>query len=127
MKRELRLQPVPASVRAARQFVTELLADYPPEAVDQVALMVSELVTNSIVHSGTEFTVVLTVTGPTIRLDVSDEGPGRPRMGAVPEPTDPHGRGLRIVDQLATAWGIDESAGATGKRTWFQLHVSAAL
>jgi two-component sensor histidine kinase len=121
MKKRLRLEAVPASVRSARVFVTESLTGFPRETVDRVVLMASELATNSIVHAGTDFTVTLTVTGAVIRLEVEDDGGGRPRLKA-PGPTDPHGRGLRIVDQLATDWGSDEATGTDGKRTWFQLH-----
>ncbi|HEV7203802.1 MAG TPA: ATP-binding protein [Jatrophihabitans sp.] len=118
----MQLRAVPASVRSARVFVTESLAAFPPETVDRVVLMVSELATNSVVHAGTDFTITLTVTGEVIRLEVADDGAGLPRLQS-PGPTDPHGRGLRIVNQLATDWGSEEATGTDGKFTWFQLHV----
>src|SRR4051794_32679364 len=47
------LDPVPASVAIARSFVREALPDVPPELLDVVILLTSELVTNAILHART--------------------------------------------------------------------------
>ena len=108
---------------AARSFVTEAMVGQPPEAIFRVELMVSELATNCVLHAATSFTVALTITGRALRIDVTDDGEGRPAVRS-PAPTDPRGRGLRLVDQLSTSWGISTSPRRPGKTLWFSLLTS---
>ncbi len=108
---------------AARTFVTEAMVGQPAEAVFRAELMVSELATNCILHAATAFTVTLTIAGRAMRVEVSDDGPGKPAVGS-PAPNEPHGRGLRLVDQLATSWGISTSKRRPGKTMWFSLLTS---
>ena len=106
----------PQSVAMARRFVTESLADVPAATGDVVALMVSELATNCVLHAGTEFNVTIERLEGSIRVSVTDTGGGNP---VVRQPTtnEPHGRGLRVVEELSDHWGvIDESP---GKTVWF--------
>ncbi len=105
------------SVPAARRFVRGELASYPAATVEAVELMVSELATNSIRHAGSGFEVAVRA-GKEIRVEVSDRGDGRPRL-LTPRPTDPSGRGLRIVEGLSHTWGVSERP--HGKTVWFTL------
>lgn len=120
MRADCRLAAEPESVPAARRFVTDALAGWPAESLHEVALMVSEVATNCVMHARTEFTLVLVRTGRVVQIELTDDGDGLPEV-ATPDETDPHGRGLRIVDQLATAWGVESARRSSGKTLWFSL------
>jgi hypothetical protein len=98
------------------------------EGVELVALMLSELATNAVQHAGTEFEVDITMTREAslyrLRVGVTDQSPGLP---VLPEPAAdaPHGRGLRIVETLADAWGIEIRRGHPGKTVWFVARLVA--
>jgi anti-sigma regulatory factor (Ser/Thr protein kinase) len=84
--------------------------------------MVSELASNCVQHASTDFTVSIEWTDRHIRVDVADHGAGSVALRD-PLPTDACGRGLHIVEQLADAWGVDESIGRDGKDVWFVLNL----
>jgi serine/threonine-protein kinase RsbW len=109
------------SVPAARSFVREQLRDFATQTVEAAELMVSELTTNSIRHAHSGFEVSIRV-GEDIRVEVSDGGGGRPQV-LTPRPTDPSGRGLRIVEGLSKQWGV--SSRREGKTVWFVLAAGA--
>jgi serine/threonine-protein kinase RsbW len=109
-----------ASVTAARRWVLHALGDVAPTVADAVALMVSELSANAVRHSGTQFTLSIDATSARIRVSVADSGPGRPVVRS-PEPTEPSGRGLQIVEALADEWGIDSAPEGQGKTVWFTI------
>jgi anti-sigma regulatory factor (Ser/Thr protein kinase) len=109
----------PPSVRGARRFVAEALADSPVDLVDDVQLMVSELTTNVIRHAVTNFDVTIHRTRGEILVKVTDHGSGLPTMRSL-RPDAPDGRGLQIVDTLSSGWGV-EDASSSGKTVWFSL------
>jgi anti-sigma regulatory factor (Ser/Thr protein kinase) len=117
---ELTLPGVPASVPAARRFVRDTLATWGLDLlVDAAALVVSELATNAVLHARSELTVrLLKDEGGSLRLEVLDRSPRQvaPRHHSAGSAT---GRGLSIVRDLASDWGVDERAG--GKTVWVQL------
>jgi anti-sigma regulatory factor (Ser/Thr protein kinase) len=82
---------------------------------EDAALLVSELVTNALVHGIGTITLRIDVEPAALRVEVSDEG----NVALAPSPTPgAHGGwGLRIVDQLADEWGV--LAGST--KVWFRL------
>ena len=80
--------------------------------------MVSELATNSIRHAATSFTVIVERVPGMVRVEVIDSGEGEPKMRA-PAVSDPTGRGLRIVEELADDWGVVPTP--DGKMVWFVL------
>jgi anti-sigma regulatory factor (Ser/Thr protein kinase) len=96
----------PASVPAARRFATGALTGASRELTEAVALMVSELATNCVVHTNSDFEITISQTPSEIRVEALDRARGEPRMQS-PGPSDPHGRGLRIVDALSSDWGVD--------------------
>jgi serine phosphatase RsbU (regulator of sigma subunit)/anti-sigma regulatory factor (Ser/Thr protein kinase) len=110
----------PASVTAARAYVSDALDDVEPEVVQVVALLVSELATNSVHHADAGFTLDIERRAERIRVAVSDAGPGAPVMRS-PEPVESSGRGLRIVAALSEEWGCSPSADGTGKTVWFEV------
>ncbi len=117
----LELPPRPASARAARRFVGEVLHDrgVTGDAVETALLLTSELVTNALVHAGGSITVGVTATGQVVRVEVGDgtqEGPA-PRVAGAEDTT---GRGLDLVEHLARRWGFTLVDG-NGKTVWFEV------
>jgi anti-sigma regulatory factor (Ser/Thr protein kinase) len=108
-------------VTAARHFVREALSDQPGELADEAELMTSELATNCIRHAGTGFELTLRLQDD-IRIEVRDTGGGEPTVLS-PTPRDPSGRGLRIVEAMASAWGVLHAQ--EGKTVWFTLALPA--
>ncbi|MFD7900258.1 ATP-binding protein [Streptomyces sp. NPDC059568] len=110
----------PESVAAARRFADEVLAQDAPDLdtgkVDDIRLIVSELVTNSIRHGaepGGSVLVAIESTAENIRIEVHDPVRRRPRFI---EPDERGGRGLFIVQALAETWGVTDRD--FGKAVW---------
>jgi anti-sigma regulatory factor (Ser/Thr protein kinase) len=112
-----RFDYAPESVSEARRHVRQVLEAQPQELVDVAELLTSELVTNAIRHGATGFELKIDV-GKNIRVEVRDEGAGRPAVVAA-GPHDPSGRGLGIVEALSIAWGVIPTA--DGKTVWYEL------
>jgi anti-sigma regulatory factor (Ser/Thr protein kinase) len=110
----------PRSVSDARHYVTAELADLPPDVVDEVAVIVSELVTNCVLHTETEFRVRVEHDRQRVRVEVTDYGDGMPTQ-RVPPVSEPSGRGLRIVSELADAFGVEPLPYPPGKTVWFSV------
>ncbi len=96
----------PDSVRSARHFAREVLAEsgVPEQRRELAELLVSELASNAVKHTATNFTLAIEVKDSTIRIEVTDTGSGQPTLKH-PEPDQPNGRGLLIVDNMADDWG----------------------
>jgi anti-sigma regulatory factor (Ser/Thr protein kinase) len=111
---------VPDGVGTARQAVEDVVPRWlTSEALDTVRLLVSELVTNSIVHGGGGHPVEVSVyeNSNGLRVEVSDCGPGVvPAPGAMG--SERGGFGLFLVERLADHWGVTRD-GST--RVWFEL------
>ena len=107
------------SVGAARRFVREELAAESPAVIDAAALIVSELVTNAVLHATSHFDITVRTAPSEVRLDVTDWGPGDPAMRSE-EATALGGRGLRIVNELARKWGWNREGPA--KTVWAVIH-----
>src|SRR4051794_31262956 len=95
--------PEPASVTSARRFVVDCLRGYPQELTDTAELLVSELATNALRHTGSDFTVTITSSEARIRVAVTDPAAGEPHKRH-PTVLEPNGRGLHIVDALSDSW-----------------------
>ena len=112
------LPPHPSSATRARRLAREHVAACPPEVIDTVALLVTELVTNAILHARTKLHLEIDVMPTRIRLRVKDGCPQVPvvrHYGA----EDVTGRGLALVELLATDWGIEETP--DGKAVWCEI------
>ena len=109
----------------ARRFVTGTLTAWGcGHLVADAALVATELATNAILHARTGFTIVLTRRPEgTIRIAVRDASRVRPRPRRA-GPSDGSGRGLRLVETLAAAWGADHRP--DGKVVWADLRVVTA-
>ena len=107
------------SVAEARRFTRRTLESWDAaELVDSASLIVSELVTNAVVHTGTPLRLTLGLRGHHLRIDVEDQHPGRklPVLTDLPGETSEHGRGLVITTSLSSAWGVEYTK--TAKRVW---------
>ena len=109
----------PESVPAARRFATGLLLGVSSDTMESVELMVSELATNCIRHTNSGFVLTIDRTGGDIRVEASDGAGGTPQMRS-PAPTEPSGRGLKIIDMLSADWGVEQHVG-DGKTVWFTV------
>lgn len=111
----------------ARRFVSSTLSGrLGREDVESAALLVSELVTNAVVHAGTEVEVQLSLDGRVLRLRVADGDtrPPVPRRAVSDELST--GRGLRLLEVLSTRWGVEATAPPEprGKAVWCELSVT---
>jgi serine phosphatase RsbU (regulator of sigma subunit)/anti-sigma regulatory factor (Ser/Thr protein kinase) len=107
--------------RLARRFVGDALAGRADEGSVEVArLLVSELVTNAVVHaaSGVEVEVTVDEAGVVVRVRDADTGPLVSRSGGGTE-LDEGGRGFMLVDRLAHTWGTEHGGGR--KTVWFRV------
>jgi hypothetical protein len=113
----------PVSVSKSRRFVEEATADLAPDVREAIVLMVSELATNALVHATSGFEVRIERDATTVRTTVTDNGEGTPSL-SFPGEADPHGRGLRVVQELSDEWGTLDDPDAPGKAVWFVVDVS---
>jgi anti-sigma regulatory factor (Ser/Thr protein kinase) len=110
-----------SSPAAARRFVRELLVSWGmSDLTEVVELLVSEVVTNVVRHARTDGSIVVTRSATGVRVEVSDSAGGEPTPLS-PEPRQPSGRGLSIVDAMATRWGVATAPDGTGKAVWFEV------
>jgi anti-sigma regulatory factor (Ser/Thr protein kinase) len=107
--------------RAARQALDELNGHLPTAVKEDIRLLVSEVVTNSVVHAQPELPgeVVLDVwaSDQVVRIAVTDRGPGFEAVER-PQGGERSGWGLMMVDRLADRWGVDLD---DGTEVWFEF------
>jgi len=119
------LPPDPAAAGQARRWLTELLVRWDlADAADDLRVVVSELVSNAVLHARTILDVALSVAEGVLELSVSDRDPRSPRPR--PQRSDDYatgGRGLVLVEALSDDWGIAERMG--GKEVWFRVAAPA--
>jgi anti-sigma regulatory factor (Ser/Thr protein kinase) len=89
-----------------------------PDVLDTAELLTSELVTNALLHAGTDLTVQVESHDHTVRVAVEDGSPNGPRRGR-PDDAALGGRGIPLVETLASAWGWEPLP--RGKRVWFEV------
>ena len=109
----------------ARRHLRAAGSTLPRDMLEIALLLTSELVTNAVKYGGEH--IVLTVSDELdlLRVEVHDDGPAAPRVGA-PERNAVGGRGLLLVESLAHEWGTTRgTAQHTGKGVWFTLRKAA--
>lgn len=124
---------LPAELRApglarveVRQAASAML-DEP--TLDAAVLLTSELVTNAVIHpratgvTGATVRLRITCYEDSLRCEISDLGPGFDFAGLVRRVRDTGGRGLLLVDALASRWGMDRADNGDEERfcVWFEL------
>lgn len=118
---DVTLPPDTQSPWRARCFVAETLSDDTATVADIVSLLVSEIVTNAVLHARTEVRVSIERAEDTIRVEIADECVSGPQVRHVTRQAST-GRGLQLVDQLSDRWGTEPRQG--GKVVWFELSAS---
>ncbi len=120
----LKLAPEPEAVQAARHSLDQLGDSLPPEKLEDVRLVVSELVTNSVLHAGLspneQISLTVMVSAGSVRGRVCDPGPGF-KVPSEPCPRSDltGGWGLPIVETISDRWGVEQNSRAC---VWFEIH-----
>lgn len=118
----LRLACGPDAISAARRGLDSLEPEVGSERLNDMRLLVSELVTNSVRHArsceGDELELEVNVTGERIHVRVIDSGPGFEVTERAADDDPGSGWGLFLVEQLSDRWGVDLN-GTT--QVWFEL------
>ena len=122
---ELEIPPVSSGIGEARRFTRERLSVWGLDGVaDPAILMISELVTNAILHGGEGAVLKLAMGNLKLRVEVRDASTAMPVVRGYSE-TATTGRGMIIVDALASSWGTFPVEG--GKVVWFELATDVSL
>ncbi len=115
----------PGSPGRARQHLRATAASLPRDLLEIALLLTSELVTNAVKYGGEHIVLRLNDDPERLRIEVHDDGPQAPRLGAG-ESHALGGRGLLLVESLAHEWGTTRPEGqAPGKSVWFTLRKRA--
>lgn len=103
----------------ARRFARRTLEDLGAEdAIWPVTQIVSELATNVVLHAGTDFTLTLSVSGDTVRLEVRDNSSASPKLRHYGSDATT-GRGVRLISSLSRRWGVE--LGGQDKVVWCEV------
>ena len=117
---KLRLEGGPGAAAAARRALSRLNTELDPPVLESLRLLVTELITNAVRHAGAPTVdLLVVVTGPAVRVEVIDQGPGfKPardnRRGGAEG-----GWGLFLVERMSDRWGVGNED--PGNRVWFEL------
>ncbi|MGR8009378.1 SpoIIE family protein phosphatase [Streptomyces hypolithicus] len=117
-------QAEPERTAVARQQLRDLLHDWTDaDQLDSAVLMVSEMVTNVLVHTEGDALLTAEATGLAgtrrLRVEVADASAELPHRRSPGEMAS-NGRGLILMEMLADAWGVDPRG--AGKSIWFELY-----
>jgi anti-sigma regulatory factor (Ser/Thr protein kinase) len=115
----LRLDRSPGAAAKARRGLAKLRGDLDAPLMETLRLLVTELVTNSVRHTGADAVMLKVLVGNTaVWTEVTDAGPGfAPEAGA--SGADHTGWGLFLVERLAERWGVSKDG--HGTKVWFEL------
>lgn len=119
-----RLSPTLQAPAIARRHITDLLLRAGrQDAVETAVLLVSEIVTNVVLHAGTEIRIEISFDDEELTFAVSDSNPGPIAGGEPAARLQESGRGLALINSLARRWGTTHSQ--LGKTVWFTLGTEA--
>lgn len=118
MQEAIQLPGVEDSPARARRFLQVVLDGYPNPLIERAQLLLSELVTNAVVHGEPPVVVTVEIGPSALRIEVVDHGSNAPELQEA-SISDSHGRGLQLVAGLSEQWGIECRTG--GKAVWFRL------
>jgi anti-sigma regulatory factor (Ser/Thr protein kinase) len=111
---------LPDAVMHARRFTTRTLRAWDlTDLTDVAQLVISELVTNALVHTHGAVRLDLTLTGDRLRMAVSDSSPRAPARPVVVDWEATGGRGLLLIEAMSGAWGSVPVSG--GKQVWSEI------
>jgi anti-sigma regulatory factor (Ser/Thr protein kinase) len=117
---ELALPRGPTAPAQARRQVSAVCQDLHRDVTNIATLLTSELVTNALVHGCGSIEMTIDLTPGQLRVDVQDESSQQPKMQAS-NVDSTRGRGLLLLERLASSWGVRKSNG--GKGVWFTLRL----
>lgn len=110
-------------VPGARHRVTNIAAANGAEqpALGNIELLASEILTNAVVHTKTKRIDVVVSMGDrrVLRVEVTDDGSGGPVKVPNEDPLSESGRGLRLLQAFADAWGVE--CDDTARTVWFEV------
>src|SRR3954452_2982215 len=110
---------------AARLELEPFRGELDPLVYEDLALLTTELVANSVRHAGPRagdrVLFDLSVTAALVRVDVRDGGPGFVPVARDPTDTSPYHWGLHIVERIADRWAVIPANGTGETRVWFEL------
>jgi anti-sigma regulatory factor (Ser/Thr protein kinase) len=122
---ELHLPAEPIAAAEARAVVEAIGSGLPEPVLMDAKLLLTEVVSNAIRHAGRgiQAVIIRIRRNHVVRVEVLDPGPM-----FNPDPRPPgtgagNGRGLYLVDAVATAWGVEPDE--AGKKVWFELRLAA--
>jgi anti-sigma regulatory factor (Ser/Thr protein kinase) len=122
---EERFQPDVQAPSAARHALRALAGGVPSTILDDVQLLVSELVTNSVRHAGldarSQIRLQVNVSESAVRVEVSDPGPGFESPPGPPDMYQDNGWGLYLVEQVADRWGFTRDREMS---VWFEMNLA---
>ncbi|MFL6167478.1 MAG: ATP-binding protein [Ornithinibacter sp.] len=111
----------PTAAAEARGHVAQACAGMDEETVYTARLLVTELVSNALLHGHGPIVLTLARDHAGVRVEVHDESPELPVV-MDRAPMAEHGAGLRLVSVMAGSWGSEPLPdGQPGKRVWFTL------
>ncbi|MFF2101169.1 ATP-binding protein [Streptomyces sp. NPDC058202] len=128
--RHLSLRGSAGPVPRARDFTRQVLLEWgwlpeadpqQREATENVLLVVSELVTNAVLHAGGADALRLRRKATVLRVEVEDSGHGEPAPRTPHRAGRPGGHGMFIVQRLSLDWGVRRTADRPGKTVWAEL------
>ena len=119
---DLTLTAGPQAPGEARHALDGLAQSVETTRLDEVRLLVSELVTNSVRHAGLNdhewIGLKVDLSGERLRVEVTDGGPGFEAGTPLPSMYQDSGWGLYLVEQIADRWGVTQDDGTC---VWFEL------
>lgn len=124
--RELPMQPTAPAL--AREFTRRSgCPEHAYDLLDDALLLISELVTNSVLHGGPPIVLAIDCDGTGLHVRVRDGSPAAPTPGRA-EPDAESGRGLSLVQLISDTWGVEPVADdrGVGKQVWFELRAQRA-
>lgn len=125
MQAETDIPPDVARVALVRRWARERLTDagLDESTLDALVLLVSESVTNAVVHARPPLVLCLDVDAERTRVEVRDGTSAEPVLRQT-VPTQQGGRGMMFIDHLSSRWGTvthDAEVGKPAKTVWFEL------
>ncbi|MCL9794260.1 ATP-binding protein [Frankia sp. AgKG'84/4] len=117
---EFRIGPDIRAVSEMRRAVHRMCRDakLSADVCDTAVLLTSETLTNAIVHGGTAAHLVVRTSAGGVRVEVTD-GSRRPPVDTPADTDATHGRGVGLINSLATRWGVRRHP--PGKTVWFEV------
>lgn len=129
MKASICLDRGLGSVSVARRFIRDVLRlqdGVDDDTVETAMLLVSEVVTNALLHTSGPAELQVEVLDGTFRVRVADSSATRP-VPVEPNVDEGGGFGLWMLDELSAGWGVDFEDGKSGKTVWFTMPLSVAV